>query len=59
MTTSRLAAALIAVGLVLMFVGVTLIMSGGGNVNEILFLAGLALVVVGVVIALRRATAGR
>ena len=58
--SNRAAAVLIALGLVLMFLGITIVTTGGdSNLNEILFSVGLVLAALGVIIALRRATAGR
>ena len=54
----RPVALLIAVGLVLMFLGISVITTGGdSDLNEILFVVGLVLATLGVVLALHRATA--
>jgi hypothetical protein len=60
MTTSGTASLLIAMGLVLMFLGIGIVTTGGDtNLDEILFVAGLVIATGGVVVALRRATGAR
>jgi hypothetical protein len=58
MAHSRIAALMLAAGLILMFLGVGIVTTGGdSDLNEILFVVGLLLAVGAVVITLRRATA--
>ena len=60
MAHSRIAALMLAAGLILMFLGIGIVTTGGdSDLNEILFLVGLLLAVGAVVITLRRATADR
>jgi hypothetical protein len=61
MTSSGGAASvLIAIGLVLLFLGIGFVTTGGDtNLNEILFVAGLVTATGGVIVAMRRATGAR